>query len=1116
MTKRSSRWWSAIATTAALLVSLAPSAAFADGTAVDPHAPVHTYRATPGDVRSDRFALTANGTDVFVTKYANRSNNRVHVARFASADATPILTLTNNVPITSWKIYPERYYPAGAVTVSGNTITFTMSDKLRYAIVQLNGTDPQVAIVNDPPEDPAQVPGPSDTNVVNVAGYVTDTTGATDQTPNIVAAIDAVYNDSSKSVLYFPDGWYQYAGLEIRNRTKPIEIYVAEGALLKNRIQPAMEAMEPAIGIWDSANVSVAGRGVLDGNGFANYDTANGGWRHDATTSQHQGGVMVVRSSNVVFDDTLLRDAKQWNWETHTAKNVTFNNIKGLTPYAQPWIDGLDLASGQNITVNGAMTLGNDDTFATGHYNPNDSFPGDPLRTQWDTEDSFNYSINNTLGWSAGAGNAIRMGHAAYGRQMRNYAFTNVNYVGFSAGGVGISVQNTPDSGVRTYPKYVDLSFKDSSFDTSKVGTNFSILGKNSADATDRIATVTLDNLWFSTQNPSYVQNVSDLTINNLSVAGQKVTRLTQTPLTFSNVLVRRLDFPEDVAPIIAPIADQAVTVGDTLAIPVKATDGDGDAITYSIGDGGLPQGATFDTATGTFTWAPTDDQIGTVTVAFVATDARGATGTGTATIVVNNPLVHRIDIPVGADTDVQTWNAEATQNFGDNEHLRVLNFNNSAMGALGEKYTGGQANQDAKLTYLTFDLAPYRDELANADLVKAELRLAYFGPTKGALSGTDTLLVAKATDGWVEGNGKTTPPTRTNSIAGGMTWPTKNAVDGSTVQQSAAFNVTASAKVGNDSTYNATQKPIGTVATTDVTPIVASTSAGSNTLSLAVNETKKYDIIFVSREGAARNPNAAGMAPVLRLSVRDRVDKGALQAAVDLANAQDPAAHSATTWTRFAAALDAARRTLASVSASQAVVDLATTKLSDAQSALAPAVTTVVAAASVSTVAVGSTFDTSTLSVTATDVDGAKHQLPSSDYAVSGFDSSKVGATMVTITVNDALTAPGGSPVTASVRLAVLPTWDATKVYLMNDQVLYNGSTWLASWWTQNKKPGDPNGPWQELRTTTDGAAIWAASRIFVAGDRAVYQGETYVAKWWTRNEAPGNPYGPWTVVTP
>jgi hypothetical protein len=867
MTKRTRRRVRVVAAIAALLV---PALAAAPTSAAEEGSPVHTYRATPGDVASERFTLEANGTDVFVTRYANRSNNRMHVARFASDDATPTLTVTNNAPITSVKMHPERHYPDDALTVDGNTLTFQMSDAMRYVVIEINGSLPGLAIVNDPPEDPASVPDPDAPNVVDASDFVTDLTGETDQSDNVNAAIDALYDDDTKDTLYFPDGWYTYDGLELRDRTKPVRVYVDEGALLKNRMQPIMEAMEPAIGIWDSANITFDGRGVFDGNGFANYDTANGGWRHDAPTSNHQGGVMILRSQDIVFNDTLVRDTKQWNWETHTATNITFNNIKGLTPYAQPWIDGVNLASGQHITVNGALTLGNDDNFATGHYNANDQFEGDPDRFNWDTDDTFDITVNDHLGWSAGAGNGVRIGHV-WGYQLRDYTFNNVHYAGFSAGGHGISIANINDA---TYPRYESIVFRDSSFDTSKVGTNFAISGKASSDPSDRIAEIVLDNVSFSTNKPSFVRNVTDLTINDLTLEGTPVTLLSQTQLTFDNVVNRNLDFPEDVAPVIDEIGDQEVTAGEELSFVVTATDGDGDEITLSVADGDLPDGATFDAGSGAFAWTPTEDHVGDHEVVFVATDSRGASSSHRVLITVLSAFSVTVDFPVVADTSVQTWNAEEGMNYGDNEHLRMLNWGHGSFGPLGTSYPGGQANHDAKVAFLEFDVSGVDDLLADAELLRAEVQLTYMGPTKGALNGTNTLRLARVQDSWIEGDGSTTPPASANTVEGAMTWLTMPEVDDSDVVESRPFDVTAPGPVGHDATYVADQQPIGGIARTDVTDWVAALDADDDVLSVAVNETQKHDIVFVSREGAERNPNFAGMAPTLQLTVTSTDDE--------------------------------------------------------------------------------------------------------------------------------------------------------------------------------------------------------------------------------------------------
>ena len=49
---------------------------------------VHIYADTPGDEKSGKYSLTADGTDVPVIKYSRNGNN-FDIARFASADATP-------------------------------------------------------------------------------------------------------------------------------------------------------------------------------------------------------------------------------------------------------------------------------------------------------------------------------------------------------------------------------------------------------------------------------------------------------------------------------------------------------------------------------------------------------------------------------------------------------------------------------------------------------------------------------------------------------------------------------------------------------------------------------------------------------------------------------------------------------------------------------------------------------------------------------------------------------------------------------------------------------------------------------------------------------------------
>ena len=114
----------------------------------------------------------------------------------------------------------------------------------------------------------------------------------------------------------------------------------------------------------------------------------------------------------------------------------------------------------------------------------------------------------------------------------------------------------------------------------------------------------------------------------------------------------------------------------------------------------------------------------------------------------------------------------------------------------------------------------------------------------------------------------------------------------------------------------------------------------------------------------------------------------------------------------------------------------------------------------------------------------------------------------------SDPFAASDHDPVLVGLSLPTTPAWSATKIYNTGDLVSYQGSTWRAQWWTQNQKPGDPYGPWEQISTAPDGTALWTASRVFNSGDVVLYQGKKYVAQWWTRNQVPGIAFGPWKLV--
>jgi len=88
-------------------------------------------------------------------------------------------------------------------------------------------------------------------------------------------------------------------------------------------------------------------------------------------------------------------------------------------------------------------------------------------------------------------------------------------------------------------------------------------------------------------------------------------------------------------APVLDPIGNKSVNEGQTLSFTVSGSDPDGDNLTYSASN--LPQGASFNAGTRTFSWAPAYNQAGTYpNVHFAVTDG-SLSDTEDITITVNN-----------------------------------------------------------------------------------------------------------------------------------------------------------------------------------------------------------------------------------------------------------------------------------------------------------------------------------------------------------------------------------------------------------------------------------------------------------------------------------------------
>jgi len=123
----------------------------------------------------------------------------------------------------------------------------------------------------------------------------------------------------------------------------------------------------------------------------------------------------------------------------------------------------------------------------------------------------------------------------------------------------------------------------------------------------------------------------------------------------------------ENFAPVLNGVGSRRIYEGESLQFVVGAHDLDGEALTYSAT--GLPQGASFDTAAGQFSWTPDFDDAGTHRVTFTVSDGDQSDSERVTIFVLDNPALVLRARP--ADKTVYlTWAVSATLPTSSTWHI--------------------------------------------------------------------------------------------------------------------------------------------------------------------------------------------------------------------------------------------------------------------------------------------------------------------------------------------------------------------------------------------------------------------------------------------------------------
>ena len=317
------------------------------------------YTTLPGATASTSYSLKVNGTPVFVEKFGD-----VSMARFAFVGGAD-LELTSTAAMTGATISPQR--EKITPVLSDRTMKFSLSRPSKL-IVQLAGVEKLLLFADGPERGPRR---PDQAGVSNLQTYLAPRRDPlTPVTAALQRAIDetSARNAGAGGVLYVPDGLYMATQIKLKSN---VELYLSSGAMIRavpvfnSTNYPVQNGADSAfVYIFQASNVKIAGRGVIDGNGWAmRTNTPNGG---------NTKLVRSVKASGLLLEDVYFRDSARWSLhflysdDIHVRDVKLINDLRVLSGQTLPFVsntDGFDIDASTFVTVEDSFVYTTDDAF---------------------------------------------------------------------------------------------------------------------------------------------------------------------------------------------------------------------------------------------------------------------------------------------------------------------------------------------------------------------------------------------------------------------------------------------------------------------------------------------------------------------------------------------------------------------------------------------------------------------------------------------------------------------------------------------------------------------------------------------------------------------------------
>jgi polygalacturonase len=218
----------------------------------------------------------------------------------------------------------------------------------------------------------------TDRPVFNVRDYGAAADGRTKDTRAIKDAIEAC-GRAGGGMVYFPPGSYLTGAIQLKSN---LTLYVEAGATILGSPDaedyPVMpnpwpgqdsEIADPKI-VFAAllygerlSNVTISGRGVIDGQGQVWWDRA---LRRDPLVKLHGRPrlIRLIRSKNLLIEGLTLQNSPFWTVDPIFSEGITITGLTILNPWNAPNADGINLEACRNVHISNCHIDTGDDCVA--------------------------------------------------------------------------------------------------------------------------------------------------------------------------------------------------------------------------------------------------------------------------------------------------------------------------------------------------------------------------------------------------------------------------------------------------------------------------------------------------------------------------------------------------------------------------------------------------------------------------------------------------------------------------------------------------------------------------------------------------------------------------------